>query len=360
MKKYRLEVYRLDITAQTFTRIDEIITYKNLRWIEKWNGIGGCAFSLNIDDPKATSTNLQRFINHIIVKEYQDDSDIVGRIVWSGMITKVSGGYQGNSGTVDIEANTALYHLTARYTDLVRTFTATEQATILWTLINESQSKTNGWLGMTQGTLVTSITRDRTYERGRIAELLMNMANLKNGCSFTFDPLMSSSGLFTGWQFNTYYPTNGVIRSSLLPLEIGTNIDSVSFNTSGEIFNSITGVGSGTGAATLTSLQTNSGSQLGATLREAFYTNKDVSIQTTLDEQTVAELNRRAIENFEIKVTLRPDTIPYYGDYNCGDYLQLNIQRGYMSFNYLALVTEISVSVDDQGVLKVAPTLAII
>lgn len=82
--------------------------------------------------------------------------------------------------------------LADRYVETQRVFTATQAATILWTVINEMQTaSTNFWatpaptagratLGITQGSLDTTIgTKDRTYEGGKsVKDILTQMTEL--------------------------------------------------------------------------------------------------------------------------------------------------------------------------------------
>ena len=359
MRIFTVELYRLDLSLNAFSKLDEIITYENLRWTDKGNSIGGCIFNLNIHDPKANKENLLRYANHVCIKEYSEDTDFRGIVWFFGPITKISGGYQNNNGSLTVESNSYLYHFTARYTAAVREFTNTDQAEIMWTLIDESQSLTNGNLLVSQGTIVSGTPRDRHYEYGRISDLIMNISNVIDGNDFSFDPVTDSNGNVTGMQFNTYNP-RGIIRNDLNRLQIGENVDFVSFSTRGDIFNDFIGIGAGSGEDIITSPQSNVGSQTSYTRREAIYANKDVSEQDTLDEQTLGELNKALTDRYDIQVSLMPEKDPVYGTYQIGDYLKLDIQKGFMSFDYWARVNEIQCSVDKEGVLKVTPILTII
>lgn len=358
MKSYIVEIYNQDTANQEFNRIAEITTFKSLNFIEVENNVGICSFNLNINDEIATEINLRRYINVVVIKEY--DSDIpssLGTIVWSGHITHVSGGYEGITGRVDVEAATPLNALMSRYTDYNDVvYTATEQASILWDLIDTTQSKTNGFMGIYQGSLATGNVRDRTYQRNKIGELLVNMSNVIDGCGFSFDPIQDTNGKFVGWTFNTAYPKAGALRTDLNAIEIGQNVQSLSFNTRGDIYNTVIGIGGGTGYP-IYSEQSSSGSQLGSTRRETFYTNKDVLEQTTLDEQSEGYLNIVQAENFDISLSLIPKTNPEYGSFFVGDYLYLNLQKGYLNIQGWRKVKAIDIKVSDNGVAYCTPIL---
>ncbi len=357
MKTYSIDIYRLDVTAQTFSHLAEITSYMpNISWVERKNGIGGMIFKLDIHDPLANDTNLLRYANAVLPKENNE-----GNIsyLWSGVITKVSGNINGIEGAITVECNTILWALSDRYTDYERIFNNTSQSTIMWTLIDETQSRDNGFLGIYQGTLSSTTPRDRKYQRGRVSDLLVNMSNAIGGCDFSFDVLTDSDGLFTGWAFNTYNLYKGTLRTDLNPITI-EKVSSLDFSTKGDIYNYIVGVGGGTGEAVITSVQELEDSQLGSTRRETFYTNKDVTVQETLDEQTEGELNKKSVDNFEVSVSMLPDVNPSYTEYTWGDYLKLELEKGYLNLNYWALVTEITYSIDEAGVLRASPTLSII
>lgn len=352
MKKYRIEIYNLDIVNKNFTRILEVISFKNLRWSNKFNGVGALSFDLSINDKIVSTLNFQRYIKHVALKEYQNDIDNTGRVLWFGAITSISESYEGIMGSTKIEANSKLYDLNFRYTDQIRLFKQIEQATILWTLIDESQNKQNGWLGIIQGNLSTGVLRDRTYEYGKIKELITNMSDLVNGCDFTFDTIVSTDGKVTGVQFNTNFPSVGVQRNDLPPLKIGENVQSFTSTTRGDILNSIIGIGSGTGSTTLISSKESSDSELGNTRHEDIFTNKDVSQQSALNEETDAYLNNNLNDGLEIRIKLMPNKTPLFTDFILGDYLKLKIQKGITNVNRWGLVNEINCSLSPEGAVS--------
>lgn len=364
MAKIVLEFYRLDITNQTFTRFKEVITHQNVRWIEKKNAVGGMTFSLDIDDPVATVSNLQRYSNYVTVKEYRNDSDGIGMIHWAGLITDVNFSFSGTEGEVSVQVNTPFFDFADRVIkDTDRVFEATDIGEIMWTLIDESQNELNGWLGIYQGNTTTGVVKDKTFQRGtdlQSAITSLSANKLVNGCDFTFDPITNEYGLLTGFTFNTHYPTIGSLREDLVALEVGANIQSIRGGTNGKILNYLIGLGAGSGDGVLTSPQFNVGSQLTYKVREGYYSNKDIEDQTTLDEITAGELNKKSADTFQISVTLHPNKLPLYKSYVCGDYLKLNLRRGFMQFSYWAMVKEINCTLDSQGVIRVEPVLVII
>jgi len=73
-----------------------------------------------------------------------------------------------------------------------RTFSAVDQAQIAWTLIDESQSETNGDWGITEGVGATSgQTRDRTYAPGKsLLDAISELGKVNNGFEWQISPLL--------------------------------------------------------------------------------------------------------------------------------------------------------------------------
>lgn len=107
-------------------------------------------------------------------------------------------------------ASVGFYSLLAkRRTADKRVFASTDAGAIAWTLIDESQTgDPNGDLGITQGTIQTSVDRDRTFRFASLKEEIWQMsnANLKNGFDFEID---------NNKVFNVYYAQKGSQRPDI-------------------------------------------------------------------------------------------------------------------------------------------------
>ena len=354
--KYAIELYQIDLANNKFVRIDMLSTFKNLQYFSVLNDKGGASFDLNLYDPKATQTNLTRWKNQVVIKRY-------GVPVWFGPIVKVSGDYTNTNGYLTVECNDYLSHLSFRNTAKNVNYTQIEQCLIAWNLINDSQSLTNGSLFITKGTSPTSILRDRTYQYGTISNLLSNLTQVIGGFDFMFTPTLDANGLLTGVVFNCYYPGVGNIRTDLPPLEIGTNVKDFQFRTDGDLTNSDTFEGGGTGS-TIISTSSLAGSQLAYTRRENYQSIKDVVVQSTLDEKLTQYLTANAVENYLMNIQLYADTHPGYGEFSLGDTLNLNLNiansGGYVNFQKQARVIELAVQVDELMNETLIPKLSIV
>jgi hypothetical protein len=145
-----------------------------------------------------------------------------GTKVYYGAISDYSVS-KDSSGVLKITvASVGFFSLLAkRRTGAKRVFTTTDAGTIAWTLINESQTgDTYGDLGITMGTIQTSVDRDRTFRFASLREEIWQMsnANLKNGFDFEVD---------NNKVFNVYYAQKGSQREDIFFDE--KNIISYSF-----------------------------------------------------------------------------------------------------------------------------------
>lgn len=350
-KTLEIEIYALDPSAGTFTRLDTIKTYQNLSFGDKLNGIGVCSFDLNIFDQKANAGNLIRFRNHVIVKRN-------GTIVWSGCIGKVTGNLDSSdgAGSVTIQCFDPLFHLKTRYT--TSTYRATDAGSIAWQLIDATQSETNGSLGITQGTIQTTVNRDRSYENVLISDAIVNLSSVINGFDFIFVPQVDADGLFIGWTFNvllslsTDRTTQYTIKES--------DIDSLTFSSDSDLYNTVSAYGTGTGSSRLTAEDEDTTFQETYTRREAILVASDVFIQETLDEKVAFELRDNKTEVYNLQLTIKQSSVIQFGNIGIGDIIDYDLQSGFATFAGTARVTALEVTIDSVGAEWLKPILSLI
>lgn len=353
---YTIEIYALDLNANTIKKIDVINTFHQLSYYNKLNGIGAASITLNIDDPKANATNLVRFKNQVVIKRN-------GTIVFVGPIVKRTADMIGVAGSVTIQCQSYMYHLTTRYTDQASAstaqFTSHDQADMAWQLINYTQGLTNGNLFISKGGTPTSTARNRTFDRTKVADGLVEISGYNGGLDYSFDPSIDSNGNWNGVIFNTYYPQLGNVRNDLPPLRFPDNIDQLKYADQKEVFNYglAIGAGSGTNVALSTSQQTSS--QIAYTRREIINTLKDTSDTGVLSSnitQSIIDLN---VDRFSIEVIMKAGFRPTVDQYILGDYLNTNIHKGFINYDGTARVTTVNIDVNDNGYEKVSPVLLI-
>lgn len=355
---YEIEIYRLNVSTNNFTRIDVIReTFQGLQFFTKRNWIGQCIFTLNVYDPKATRENLTRFRNHIAIKRD-------GLVKWFGPITDIEGAYADVNGTITVKAMTMLQHLGTRFTAQLVNYEATDRSDLTWGLINTTQSKSNGSLGIIEGTLETSVDTSETYEYAQISNAISAQTNAIDGIDIDFTPILDSAKRVDQIAFNTFYPRQTQVRNDLPTLKIGQNIKSISFKTPQDLLNAGTALGAGTGTGILTSDLSFSSSQQGYSRREVIYPLKSISVPEALNTAFNAYLQPIQTERQIWSVTLYPDISPTFANLNLGDILNfdVNLAEGsnWLDWTGQALVSELAVSVNSTGTESVNPKIEFI
>lgn len=348
-----LELYRIDTQNNRFVKIDEIQTFKNLRWFDRLNGIGGCTFDLDIRDPAANITNWIPFITQVAIK-------VNGLIVWVGCVEKPSGNYQGVSGISNIRVMSYLYHLQARFITLV--YRGEDAAAKAWDFIDEVQSRGNGELMIREGEIQVVGNTSDTLQNQEVSQAIMNQSDNIVGYDFEIVPVQDASKKLSHMLFNAYNRgSSGTIRDTYAPLEFGFNVDGATYSLDGEVFNNITGEGAGTAQGVLSASKSDGNSQVKYTRRETIVPFKNILSYTTLNTVTEARLQKVANERYGVSITLRKGSEYRYGSFKVGDFLKTNLEfPNGLIMNTTARVIELGYSSDKQGVITLEPKLEVI
>lgn len=223
------------------------------------------------------------------------------------------------------------------------TYTTTDIGQIAWNFINQTQSKTDGDWGITQGTLQTSRDITDTWEPygSSIKEILIGLTERINGIDFEFTP---------DKQFNVYYPGIGSDKSELLFSYPG-NITAIGFpRDATTLVNTSVNRGSGNGDVQLIETRTDSASQSTYKLRERIDDYPSVSVTQTLDDKGDETLRLFASPTSIPEVTLDGNKEPFLGSYWLGDRVRYTVE-GYPAFaainNQTWRINEITVDVDE-------------
>lgn len=351
-----IEIYRIDVENQVLERIDIIETYQGLSWYEALDDVGGCQFNLNVFDTKASKENLIRYRNQVCVKED-------GVVKFFGPMVKFQDQFEGINGVVNIQASSYLYHFTDRYTDKLQQYVNAEQCDIAWDLISVTQNRVNGGLCVVEGTTPASITRNIDFERKTISKALTDMSAETDGFDFSFDPSVDANGIVDSIVFNCTYPRLGTYRTDLPALQSGVNVKRWGRTTIGELLNSGTAEGSGTGDPIFAEEELEA-SQEGYTRRELILSEKDISVQEQLEQKLSSVLNIQSVEGYDVNVELMPEQRPTFEDINLGDTLDVDLRvpdgGTYMSLQGQARVIQKATGVDINGVKYNIPKLRMI
>jgi hypothetical protein len=354
MAEYVIEVYSLDLTTNRMVRIDEIITYQNLRFFSRLNGIGGASFSLNIYDKKARPANFKRWRTNILIRRD-------GNPVWCGPLRKITGNLRDIDGTINLEFLSYGAHLMARHSDQLTIYSDTDAADIVDGLITQTQAKTNGSLLIDVNIQEYPGNTTDTLEYKPILDAMINQSDNLIGYDFEFVPMMDAdSGLWDYVSLNIA-KSFGSYRNDLPVLDM-EGVEAIDFASQDDIYNAVTVLGSGTGTTIPRATAEDVGSQIGFTRREIVYKESDESNQQNITMQAETYLAQNSGDKMAFNVTIKPDTNLPYGSYILGDVLQYNLvvldgdgEATFINFNGSQRISELAVSVDENGVEKVTP-----
>lgn len=250
---------------------------------------------------------------------------------------------QDDRRVVRIQAPGWLELFNKRYTGASQTYTATDLGAIMWDLIDTSQTETNGDFGITQGTIQTSRTGDRSYSYKKVKDAIIQLSEVLGAPDFEI----------TGEKvFNAYYPKQGRRRTEFAFTYPG-NVVEISYDENGdEMANQIIASGSGTGQDRLLSVQSDTAAQPTYKLRQEVIQFPDISLQDTLDSHALEEV--RAKSSFLIIPTIRvKGDAPQLGSYGLGDEVEIKIKKDLELFskcNGIFRIDEIEVTIDENNV----------
>lgn len=319
----------------------ELANSRNRRFSRLLNGAGEASFVITFSDDQFTSTILAPRRNNLNIYR----GEVTGsNLVWSGEIVTWEGMIDGKSEDVTIVAKEWLEMLSQRLTGASREFsTPTDAGQIAWTLINESQSKTDGDFGITEGTIQPSVNRVRLYEYKNIKEAIEELSRdiLDNGFDFEITPLKV---------FNVYYLLKCTDRTDTCVFELGSNINQVrAINDFGQITNQVIALGKGQGPAMITSTQTDATLRGVYKLRQRLESFKDEEDQDNLDDRAAEVLDTFKSPFMKLELVQQPETIPILTDYVLGDLVRARIKYGNLNIDNVFRVKSFDVQISDGG-----------
>jgi len=328
-------MYTLIIKDKNRNSIDEITNHKGFNYNFELNRPGECSFTTNIDfNGKFTMNNLYPYLSYLDIFRYDTK-------VWSGVLSKIPSGNVGaETGSMNFSFNGYLKLLEKMYTGpLDEIYTATDQGTILWTMLNNFQSLPNGNYGIALGNITTGILRDRTYSAfTQLYKAWTDMTGVINGCDIEITKEKV---------FNAYLHKGHRLAHVF---EYGKNISDFSFGIDGDsIVNSSTAVGSGEGIDLLYLVAHNMQSQEKYGLMQGINSHPDVIILDTLAGYAQGEVNEYGEPTSIINLTATVTNDPPMGSYETGDEIRVKISKGWVNFDKYLRIKKISIDVDSKG-----------
>jgi len=290
-------------------------------------------FNLTPDDVFASSLRDWRI--------YQDNNLRYGGIL---LHRKISGsGNQATSLTVNIcDYLNALERRITGNAGTDWTYLSTDSADIAWDIIDQSQTKTNGDLGITRGLHPTTKDRDRTLRFDNIRDVIIKMSasEVDDGydCEITPEKV-----------FNIYYP-KGEVKSNIILDDFNIISWSADKNLSGKLANSITVLGSGDGDDIITEVVEDTDSQEVWGLQEQTISAKDNEVSANLIDKGNNALNLLKIPQEIITVRVN-DKNPDINTYNLGDTVTVKIDE--IGLNTQLRIIQQSIQITPTGVALV-------
>lgn len=313
MIKYQIKITDLDGNEQ-----GEFENFKSLYFDHVLNREGSCKFKVRLSDNKLNTSMIQLGKREVHI--YRENTK-----VWGGNIILLQGALSKNNDDVTIYAKGFFDLFKTRYTGALREFSSTDAGAIAWTLIDESQSLTDGDFSITESDIDTSVDRDRTYQYKNIYDAIIQLSEVKNGFDFE---------ITAAKEFKVHYPHRGDDLSDSQVLEWGKNIEKISrFELDfSEPANQITVLGSGQGEAMNTATRTNTTMRSAYKLRQLIYPYKDVEGISFLEAKGDELLIKKAHVRSEYEVVQKAESYPTYGILQIGDWIRIKV-----SYNLLEL-----------------------
>ncbi len=309
------------------------------RWFEIiLNKSGAAGFTISTKDPKVSRDLFLLGNKELYIYR-------AGVLVWGGELCYSRVDLSAESEQIMVTAKGFFELLAKRFVGTSanpRVFSNTDAGQIAWTIINESQTQTDGDFGITQGTIQTSKNRDRTYEYKNLKEAIEGLSslNIKDGFDFEISP---------DKKFSVFYPRKGRDRNDIV-FEWGVNILSF-FETldATDMANRVIVLGEGQGSEMKTSTRNAiSTIQSAYKIREKLLMYKDVKEQATLDDHGDKELSVKQVQQQIIGLKTKGNLEPPFGAYTIGDSVRVRVKHGLLDIDNLFRIYGIRVRIDDE------------
>lgn len=237
----------------------------------------------------------------------------------------------------------------------VTTYTTTDIGAIMWDMIDTTQSRTNGDIGLTQGAIQTSRDLTDTWQpyATSLKDIFIAITERDNAVDFDFT---------YDRKLNVYYPSQGRVQTDFSFTYPG-NIVSLSVPVDAtQLVNVSINRGSGNGLD-ITPIRTRSNTASQATFgrMERIDDYADVSVNTTLDSFGDETLRVFAVPLIIPDVTLRSGKEPPLGAYGLGDWVKFTIPGRPAFANVHGThqrIQEIAVNLNDMDTEEIRLTVA--
>jgi hypothetical protein len=327
--------YRVVIAGLFDGQAIEEVPPETLRYTDALDDGGAATFDVQKQNPKCTRALLEPFQRQVLVQKGDD-------LKWRGILGPAS--MSSDADVVSFGAIGYFTRLMDRYVDADQVFTAEDELDIAWDLIDFTQAKTLGDLGITRwgDETLSTILRTLTYlgaDRPSIGQIIRDLAAADDGFDFEITPDLV-------WK--AYHPSKGVVTNAVF--ELGKNIRSYQYGIDPmSIATDLTASGSGSGATKVTSVVFDATARAAYGRIEASISFSDVDDQDLLDALAAQELLNRAKPDEQPAIVLKVDVDSSDTAFTVGDQVKVRIQDGYLDVDDFFRVLAKTVSIDDDG-----------
>jgi hypothetical protein len=296
--------------------LGEIVNFKNLYFNKRLNNYGSCRFDIKVTDANANALISLREYS-VWIYEKTSTGDV---LVWSGEQVRRTGNLQeDHNDWATIYCYDWLYLFKDRYTAQSVTYTGVDAGLIAWGMINTSQAKTNGNLGIALGTIEETMDRTREYTNQNIMEAIINLSDVLYG----FDFEITNNKVFN------VYSVKGSDLSESIILEYGRNLQNCQID---EDFsnpcNSAIVLGEVIDGTELSRVERNDlVSQASYKLREMVLSADNVVDEDTLEEKGDALMAKYSTKLIKVDFEVCRGLISVT-DFSLGDQIRLIIKNG--------------------------------
>lgn len=239
------------------------------------------------------------------------------------------------------------------YNSSTKSWTGTDQAEIAWQLIQQTQTRAGGGLGISKGIgNPTGVNRDRTYEVGdSIGERIQELSEVIGGFDWDITPASASA-----LHLDVWYPQRGQDRTVVL--EYGGLLSTArrEVNTS-EYGNALRYTGKTDGGLTAQELEAADIATTTAGRWDLVFGDDGLVTQSTLNDRAAWQLAESQVIRPAYTLTLRAGAWAGPDHIWLGDTVRLIIKSGRIDVDTSLRVYEIGIALGDDGAETVEITV---
>ena len=339
--------YTIKVKNQNGDFVGEFETFRNLKFSKNLNSYGTCSFEIPLEDTKAGSLVVPR--RYCVYIYRREDKAYEGDLVWAGEQFLRFAHFKSNDDNwLEVYCHDWFEQLYHRFTSKMVQYDQIDAGQIAWDLIDDTQNDSGGYggLGITAGTIATTMNRDRTYYNQNIGEAIVNLANVISGFDFE---------ITDDKEFNVY-TVKGEDKSEDVVFNLGINVKEMDIK---EDFitpvNRAIILGEATDEDELQRVEReNTDFMKTYRLREQLLSEMDITDLATLQNKGDALLRKYQLPLITLTMNILESSAPNVTDFALGDLIRVVAQKGFYDINkdYRVFGYEVSLGDKNEEALK--------